>query len=572
MLYLPLAPAIRKRLKIFVDVFVDRTGRAVAGVVILALTTSYLPFGQRGTALVAMVLTFLAVLACFQLRRTYVDAFRKQLTRREIELEDVSHYVTDKAVVQLLLKNLERANERQMLYSFQLLQSVRDVDFSAQLFPLLHHSSSHVREGAVRTLHALPLDCTAQADEALSDTSEAVRLAAIDYLCGHGSGPSVGGARLESLLNHSNVEVRIAAARWASSVQNVPTFMPSAECIEGLIAIDGANGSAARAAAAALAARLPEKAGLEILRRLIDDPSPSVAGAAAIAAGQAGQFKLVFNVVDMLGTSELRAAGRESLLSYGERIVGTLGDLLGDPKLDIALRREIPWVLARIPAKRSVEFLLDNLSGDDMLLKFRVVKGLNRLRESHPNLALPRAAIADRLVQETRSYYDTLAIWRSIQPDGGKHNGLLGRALHERLDQKLEIIFRLLGLQYAQKDIYSVFIAWKEARADRRTAAIEFLDNLLDKSLKPLILPLLEESSVDAQLAGARTLLGISVAAREDALRRLLQMPDTWLKACALHEVGEKRVLALVDECRTLAAAADPLINETAAWAVARCA
>lgn len=572
MLYLPLAPAVRKRLKIFVDVFVDRTGRAVAGIVILLLTTSYLPFGQRGTAAVAIVLTFLAVLACFQLRKTYVDAFRKQLTRREIELEDVSHYVTDKAAVELLVNTLERANERQMLYSFQLLQSVRDVDFSAQLFPLLQHASSNVREGAVRTLHALPVDCTAQAERALADPSDAVRLAAIDYLCAHNAGAVSAPARLESLLSHDRIEVRIAAARWAASGQNAPAFVPSLQTIENLTAAEGSHAIAARAAAAALVARLPEKDGLETLRRLIDDPAPSVAGAAAIAAGQAGQLKLVFNVVNMLASSQLRSAGREALLGYGERIVGTLGDLLGDSKLDIALRREIPWVLARIPAKRSVEFLVDNLDSADMLLKFRVVKGLNRLHESNPGLALPRAAIGERLFQETRSYYEILSISRSIEPDGEKSRGLLSRALHERLDQKLEVIFRLLGLQYPQKDIYSAFVAWNETRPDRRTAAIEFLDNLLDKTLKPMILPLLEESSVDAQLAGARNLLGIKVAAREDALRRLLELPDVWLKACALHEVGEKRILALLSETRGLSANADPLIHETAAWAIARCA
>jgi hypothetical protein len=125
-------------------------------------------------------------------------------------------------------------------------------------------------------------------------------------------------------------------------------------------------------------------------------------------------------------------------------------------------------------------------------------------------------------------------------------------------------------LQYAQQDIYSAFRAWKEGRADRHAAAIEFLDNLLEKPLKPLILPLIEESSVDAQLASAETQLGIKPVGRDDALRRLLAMPDLWLKTCALYEIGENRIIALVNECRSLADAPDPLVKETAMWAAGR--
>lgn len=569
MLYLPLTPAIRKRLKILVDVFVDRAGRAVAGVVILILTTSYFPFGQRGTAAVAMVLTFLGVLACLRLRKTYVDAFRQQLARREIELGDLSHYITDAAAVQLLVNTLERANERQILYSFRLLQSVRNVDFSAQLFPLLHHPSSHIREEAVRTLHALPQDCSVQAEQALEDAADGVRLAAIDYLCSHASAAPP--ARLKSLLHHDKIEIRLAAARWASE-QNPPAFQPSTEFIQDLIAVEGSHRTGARAAAAALTTRLPAKDVLDILRRLIDDPSPAVAAAAAIAAGKAGRQEIVFNVVNMLAAGKLRGAGRDALLCYGEPVVETLGNLLGDKEFDLALRREIPWVLGRIPVRRSMDFLADNLDTNDGLLQFRIVKALNRLHESNPELQVPHAAIADRIYQETRSYYEILSIRRAIESDGDNGRGsLLARALHERLNQKLEVIFRLLGLQYAQKDIYFAFVAWKETRADRRTAAVEFLDNLLQKPLKPLILPLLEESSVDVQLANAKSLLGIQVAVREDALRRLLALPDVWLRTCALHEIGEKRILELAGDCRALAAA-DPLIHETAAWALARCA
>ena len=296
------------------DVFVDRIGRAVAGFVILLFTSSFLPLGVRGTVAVAAILTFTCAMICMRLRKTYVNSFREQLKRREVDLGDVSGYVSDPAGVQLLVDTLEGANERQILYSLRLLQSARNVDFSRQLFPLLEHPSPYVREEAARTLPALPLDCTSRAELLLDDVSSGVRDAAVDYLC---SGASE--SRLESLLNDPRTEVRVSAARWV--------FIPTRELVENMLSSDAA-------AAATLAARLPGDEGVELLRKLIKDPSPKVAEAAAIAAAQAGHVELVYSILDLLPVHRFRKGAREALRLYGERIVGTLGDVLRDAHRD----------------------------------------------------------------------------------------------------------------------------------------------------------------------------------------------------------------------------------------------
>jgi hypothetical protein len=220
-----------------------------------------------------------------------------------------------------------------------------------------------------------------------------------------------------------------------------------------------------------------------------------------------------------------------------------------------------------------MDLLVDNLGVEDPVLKFNIVKALNRLRDTRPDLPVPHAPIEERIKLESRSYYKALSIFRAIEPNtDGRKAGLLAGALQARLDQKLEVIFRLLGLKYPQKDIYFAFSALKGTRGDNRTAAIEFLDNVLEAHLKPVILPLLEESSPAALLERAKVLFGMETVSRNDGLRGLLEEPDSWLKACALHEVGEKRIRELLDQCRALVADGDPLIRETAAWAVSKCA
>jgi len=59
---------------------------------------------------------------------------------------------------------------------------------------------------------------------------------------------------------------------------------------------------------------------------------------------------------------------------------------------------------------------------------------------------------------------------------------LLRQALQERMDQKLERVFRLLGLRYPPADIYSAYSGLRSQRSDLRASAIEFLDNLPERT------------------------------------------------------------------------------------------
>jgi ATP/ADP translocase/HEAT repeat protein len=521
LLYLPLPPSVRKKLKIFVDVFVDRTGRAVAGVVILLFTSSVLPLGLRGTAAVAAGLTLLSVLICIRLRRTYVNSFREQLTRREIDLGDVSSYVSDPASVKLLVDTLQKDNERQILYSLRLLQSARNVDFSEHLYTLLEHPAASVREEAARTLAALPQDCSGQAERLLDDESPAVRQAAIEYLC------AAKNSRLDSLLNDSRFTVKAGAARWAA--EHAPAgFAPSRELIDNLTSVDGA-------AAAALAARLPGREGVELIGHLMKNSSPEVAQAAALAAAKAGHLPLVFTVMDMLSSRRLRKGAREALLLYGERILGALGDVLADSGGDPALRREAAWLLGRIPVKRSADLLLQNIDTEDPELQYLIVKALNRLHDTDPGLIRNRSRIADRVHARARMYYERLSICQALAQ--GNERSLVLKAVRERLKQDIEIIFRLLALDHPRKEIFFAYNALESKRADRRTAAIEFLDNVLNQKLKLIILPVLEEPSTEALLNRAEQLFGIKPIRREEALRVIASRPDSWLKACAEYEM-----------------------------------
>jgi hypothetical protein len=134
------------------------------------------------------------------------------------------------------------------------------------------------------------------------------------------------------------------------------------------------------------------------------------------------------------------------------------------------------------------------------------------------------------------------------------------------------MVFRLLGIGYPQKDIYFAYAALKGSRKDKRIAAIEFLDNLLKKDIKRLILPLLEEDTPERLFARAVRYFNLRAPGRREALKILLQQPDPWLKACSLHTVGLERIMELEPLCRELEQDRDARVSETARWTLDRMA
>ncbi len=555
LLYLPPSPTVRERLKVFVDVFIDRLGRAFAGIVVLVLTSAYFSVGLRGTAVAIIVVSGFGVATAIAVRRTYVNEFRRQLDKSEVDLSEIPNFVTDPASVQMLIHALGGGQERQTLYALKLLQSTRDVDFGEQLLPLFNHSSAYVRAEAARTLPALGSDFTQVAEGLLMDPSDNVRFAALDYILGREEGDLT--APLATMLGHEDQHIRHLSASWAA--QNAPSdFEVSLDVVDGLLSESRIR---ARVAGAELATRLATEQATQVVAELLEDPEPEVAGMAARSAASLGNLALAEPVFAMLAKPAMRTHAKTALVLFGGRLIPTLSELLADGRTDLAVRREIPWILARIGGKNAAQPLLDNISTDDRTLRYRMVKALNRLHEHEPASVRSSRAVRDQLLIEIRNYYESLAIRQSL---ADKPKGLLARTIQERLDQDLEIIFRLIGLQYPQKDIYHAYTALRGTQSDRRAAALEFMDNVLRPDLKSVILPLLEEASTEHLIDRATTRFGIRVTSVEDSLRLLLERSDSWLKSCALYEIGTRGLGQLADACRRLAVDGDALVRETA--------
>jgi AAA family ATP:ADP antiporter len=253
------------------------------------------------------------------------------------------------------------------------------------------------------------------------------------------------------------------------------------------------------------------------------------------------------------------------LAGFGPGIDGSLSDVLLDEGLPLRVRRQVPRVLKNIPDQRSVDVLLALIGHRDLSIRAAVLKALNHLRETAPRLNFENAFVTGQIVNEARYYYELGA---ALQPFRERHDGerstarLLVRSIEARLNATLERLFRLLGLRYPPKEIYSAWLAVSSKQHDQATAALEFLDNTVERNIKRFLLPLLD--APENLTEHGRELFGVELRTAEDAIRDLIRSHDPWLVACAMAAAAELKLRSLAPEIAQAAEEAESDVSEVA--------
>ncbi|MCL5743493.1 MAG: hypothetical protein M1541_06135, partial [Acidobacteria bacterium] len=323
---------------------------------------------------------------------------------------------------------------------------------------------------------------------------------------------------------------------------------------------------------AALAIGVADNSSSDLLDGLINDPAPRVAEAACRSAGRLQDRVRVLTLVSRLSDSRLRGAVIDALAAYGSRICGTLGDVLEDKSIPVAVRRQVPRVLRLIPDQRSVDVLLRSIGEPELTIRATVLKALNRLREAAPHLDYRGEFVTRQIMSEARYYYElyaALAPFREMRETRPAAR-LVALSLEERLKQTVERLFRLLGLRYPPKEIYAAYLAVNQRRSESYSAAVEFLDSVLERPLKRVLLPLLDENG--DTVSHGRDLFGIEVFDIERAVGELIGSGDSWLVACAMAAAAElnlKRLARTISETGSRAGSEVAEVARSAAGALA---
>jgi AAA family ATP:ADP antiporter len=565
LLYMPLPLEIRNRTKAFTDIFMDRFARGLGGVVLLFFT-NYLNLTVAQMALVVIGYALIWVFLALRAKNEYVSTVRNRLASRRLDLDSLRVNVSEAATIRMLEQTTESNNARQATYALSLLADAPGYPIERRLGKLVDSTLPEVR-GAVykyakeRGVRALYEQALAELRSSRFGDDAPVVEPAVQYALWVSSDtPDLA----KRLLNHPNQLVaRSALAALAAHPDAVdPLITPE------WIADSTAAPAKDKRVLAAIAVRVRGDSETKALHRLLQDSEPEVVAEACRTAAALQNRTYLDSLLRLLAGARTRGAAIDALTAYGDRIAGTLGDVLLDTTMPAAVRRQIPRVLRNVPTQRSVDVLFQAYEEEDLTVRTAALKSLGTLRERAPKLNYGRESLQQHISREARYYYETAAALAPFKENPETPAArLLASTLEDRLRRTLERLFRLLGLKYPPKEMHAAYLALNRKKSDEYTAAVDFLDSVLERDFKRMLLPLLEEDSRIADTG--RDLFEVDVPDKATALRRLLKSGDSWIVACAAATAAELNLRELRSEIEPLAhkAGADVVVVARSALA-----
>ena len=546
LLYMPLPLSLRNRIKAFIDICIDRLSRGIGGVLLLVLTTTSLHLGVRGIAVVASGLCLGWTLLAHLARREYVTTIRRRLSARRLDFASARVRVHDAETIRLLETTAQGGNPRQAAYALGLLGEAHGYDVRPLLKRLAASPAPEVRESVYE----------AAAGAAFRGMFEQAR----GEISAARSGRSPAGPATAA------VRYLISLAPDRAALARELLDDPRAFLVKG--ALEALRPSRS------LAERLITA---DWLDRMAHSSGPDRRRLAIQAMGELRKPEHVPALIDALGDVKLRRPATAALAAYGPAVCGTLSAILRDGSQPRQLRLRIPRVLARIPHQQCAHELLETLRGPDLWLRAEALKGLNRLRETAPGLKFDEELVTAQILDEARRYFElnaALAPFKEYRNGQRRASRLLARTIEERLTHTLERLFRLLGLRYPPKEIYGAYLAVSRRHGGDSAAALEFLDNVLDRNLKRILLPLLD--APENLLEHGKALFGVEPRTAEEAIRELIRNEDSegnsWLAVCAMAAAAELRLRSLAGEIARAAADKPRDVSDVARWVEAELA
>jgi len=561
LLYRPLPESRRLRAQAVRESIVEPIAIGLCGAFLFAFRSI---LHMSATAVLCVTFGVCAAWAVlsFLVRREYTVRLTQAFIARRLGEGSLS--LQDPAVTQVLRNGLRSPRAGQVIYSMTMLDEAGQKLTHTELTGLLSHSEPAVRRHVIADIESQP--------------SGNILAAVIDRLAVE-SDASIRGDVLRTMCALGGDE---AAARAIPYLDAAPEVREGA--LTGLLRYGGIKGrqsgevhlnamlGSPNPAERRLGAQVLGEAGISgyapQLLLLLADGDDTVRRAAIHCVRKLKCAPALPHLVEALSVPAIRADAFEALTYFGAAVLPLIESSLGDPGKSRALRVALARLAGKIEGGADV--LKNHVRDPDGTVRIQVFASLVSCSEA---LHLLDAASVRSLVErEVEDATWLLAVLEDIpeQPAIAP----LRRALHHEVDECRNRIFLLLSLLHPRRVIERARMNLRSGTAAGRSNAIEVLDNIVSREIRLTLLPLLDDVSDSDRLRQLAPRFPQQSAEASERIRELIVQPAgrllAWTRACAIFSAGHDPDEGWQAVFQSAALDTDPIVSETAVWALSR--
>ncbi len=442
-LYIPVDPELRYKAKVFIDMFLQRFARGIGAVV--AFIFIYFKAPVRFISIVSLLFIAIWIIVSLKINKEYINVIKQNIQRKWKRAEKSISDTLDLDYTKLVFDTLESRNKSEILYAMH-------------VFDLLRQDK-----------------LTPEVEKIISQKSEEAKASSFDALFG-----AEGGAwayLTEDKEEKEDLKTNIDEVMLLKSYQELME-----KYADKVIEKSKETEIDKMEIAKAIGLMDPDSSLVDKLIPLIKDNSPEISRYAIESAAKLKRKEFIPLLIRKLKNNLIMEDAVTALTKFGGKAVPYLEKSLREANIEIQIKKGIIKVLSRESSQKALDILIKQLGKIEPELEDDLIDAIDRIRSEKPELVLDVKFIKTYIINRLKRHIQLMVKYSEL--------GDLGK---KETSNFLRDIFRLLGLVYSHDDMMKAYQNIKSGTKNSTAYAVELLDNVLNKELRDLLIPIIEE-------------------------------------------------------------------------------
>jgi AAA family ATP:ADP antiporter len=584
LLYQPLHSEKRLQAQMLVESVVEPIAAGLVGVLILAMRSG-LGLGPMALVFGLFLILLAWIVVVMRIQYEYRRAISKALQKRT--LYGMTLAPDESSSIEALLRGVQSNDASEVLYALHMLEQVEHPHVHSILLDLLSHASDDVRREVLLRIEQLELSDARQkvAERIGQEQVPAIKGIALRIYAALCRAEAV--ETIAPYVTHPDEEVRQGAAIGLLRNGGIEGVLLAGT---DLLKHAASHNPKDRIYAAQVLGAVGITDFYAPLIRLLRDPSDDVRKQALIAAGKLNTPTLWPHVAEHLSTPAIRPTAIATLVAGGESVLPTLENVFNKEHQLRAVQSRIIRIYGQIGGKKVIDLLRSKLHLTIREVHSQVLLALSRCgyRAKGPQVAELHRCLREEVGEaawilgalknlegEHPQLADSSLSFLPGSPDLGRHAdalSLVRAALETLFDAGRHRVLLMLSFLYEARSVLRARENFTCASPQRRAYAIEIIDNLIDQKLKAIVLPVLDEISLDERVQRLHRIFPQPSRELSEALLNIAEWGahwrKPWLQACAIFALAQETQSKDFSAIHAAITAPDSLVRETGTWAL----
>ena len=503
------------------------------------------------------------VVCGYFIRRSYLNSLAQSIQTRKLGKLDINKLDGDS--LRIILRGLDSPYPAEIFYCLDILEEIEHPDITNYMQYILASKNEVVRLDILRRLQRMRLTKLAPQISARIDNEfnphvlgEVLRTyATLDQE------DTV--SRLTPFIDHEHEEVRKGA------LVGILTYAPKRQSALDVLQLSILSEEPTkRVFAAQVIGSLKSPLFGIYLAPLLEDSDSTVIDQAIVAAGAISDERLVPKLINKLADSSHIGRAGMSLQQLGTLALLDIERTLANSDIARVVKRKSIEILQEIDSEQTISILQQHIDISDPELRHHVYMALaSRQYQASED---DRYKFVNTLTEEVESVTYLLASMEDLWNVDGLEN--VHSALGHELDLHRDNMLLLTSFIFSSGIMLDTRANIDSKVSELRVFALEVLDNLLTAEVKQIIFPLLDDLTVAERLQALSVRFPQTQMNPEPRLNDILQgfyhRSLYWTRSMLMQKVGELKLGEFEPLVRESLADPEPLVRETAIWALAQ--